>query len=269
MGLVRRHPVVTALVLAIVVLGVAGFVVVTSIDEPGPASVDDALDRLDGAGSAPDGVAAERPPEGLYLYAGEGEERLSFPPLDQQDGAEMPATVVHRGAGCWAFRIDFNAAHWQEWTWCRRDRGLVETGGSNGQSWDLGVSTVDNVSTFVCDPPNLVLAPGDEPGTSRTHACGGEGSEVPGRTTSEGPSTFVGVEGLEIGGVRVEALHVEGRRRMTGSQDGTEVTDAWFRADGLLLRYERDIEVRTESPVGAITYTEVGHFELTDLRPRT
>jgi hypothetical protein len=34
-----------------------------------------------------------------------------------------------------------------------------------------------------------------------------------------------------------------------------------------LVRYERDIEARTDSPVGDITYTEAGWFELTDLAP--
>ena len=49
----------------------------------------------------------------------------------------------------------------------------------------------------------------------------------------------------------------------------TRAADAWFRYDGLLVRYERDIEVGTDSPVGTITYTEEGHFQLTGLRPQT
>jgi hypothetical protein len=72
---------------------------------------------------------------------------------------------------------------------------------------------------------------------------------------------------VTVGEGPVEAMHYVGDRALTGGQEGTEATDAWFRSDGLLLRYERDIEVRTDSPIGEITYTEAGSFQLAQLDP--
>jgi hypothetical protein len=267
---VRHHRVL--ITIGIVALLVAGGVVTTvlTVDTPGPASVDAALGRFreDGGDGEPD-LPSSRPPEGVYLYAGEGEAALSFPPLTQHDGAELPATVTHRPRGCWTLRVDFNTEHWQEWSYCRVGDGVVETRGRSGQEWDLGVNSAGNVSTFLCRPPNPVLVAEAEPGDEVEQTCSGSNSAVGGTTTSTGPSTFVGVETLVIGGTEVTANHLHGERTLTGGQEGDEVIDAWFRDDGLLLRYERDIEVRTNSPVGVITYTEVGEFELTDLQPQT
>ena len=75
MDALRRHKglVAVGVVLAVVI----GFVAwsVLEIDSPGPASVDDALDRLHQNGGADGPEAAITPPEGVYDYEGEGRER--------------------------------------------------------------------------------------------------------------------------------------------------------------------------------------------------
>jgi hypothetical protein len=265
-GRIRRHRLLTALAVAVVALLAVGWTVLRT-EEPGPASVQDALDRFhDGTADVPS--ATPRPPAGVYTYEGEGDEHLSFPPLDQADGAEMPGTVRPEARGCWTLRLDFNTAHWQSWRYCPTvgGQGFAEVAGASGQRWDLGVSTVENVSHFVCDPPNPIVLPAGA--GSVEHRCTGTNSAVDGRTTSEGDWRDVGVERRVVGGEDVVTHHYTGMRRLTGGQDGTEATDVWFRDDGLLVRYERDIEVRTGSPVGDITYTESGWFELTDLTPQ-
>lgn len=269
MDAVRRHKglVAVGVVLAVII----GFVAwsVLEIDSPGPASVDDALDRLHQNGGADGPEAAITPPEGVYDYEGEGREEISFPPLSQQDGEQMPGTVTHGRRGCWAFRIDFNAAHWQEWRYCpdAGGAGVAEVGGRTGQTWDLGVSQVSNVSVFVCDPPIPLLAP-PAAGTTTEQSCSGTNSALEGETTSSGPSLYVGPATITVDGEDVPTMHFQRERRLTGSQEGQEHTEAWFRDDGLLVRYQRDIEVRTDSPVGAITYTETGSFQLSRLEPR-
>lgn len=270
MGFVRRHWVLLGIAVLLVVVAGAVVTTVLSVDTPGPASVDDALDRFreDGGDDGP-ALPGGRPPEGVYRYEGVGRSALSFPPLTQQDGEEMPATVTHQPRGCWTTRVEFNAEHWQEWTSCRVGDTMVETRGRSGQAWDLGVSRAGNVSTFLCRPPNPLLEPDAEPGDQVEQSCSGSNSAVDGRTTSTGTSTFVGEETMVIGGQEVDTLHLRGERTLSGGQEGDEITEIWFRPDGLLVRYERDIEVRTSSPVGTITYTEQGHFELTDLRPQT
>jgi hypothetical protein len=266
MGVIRRHKVLTALALVAVLVAIAAWVVLGA-DQPGPPSVDEAVDRFEDGQGDGGPSATPRPPAGVYRYRGEGREHLSFPPLDQSDGTELPGTVTHDPDGCWTFRIDFNQGHWQSWHYCptAAGDGYLELGGDSGQRWDLGVSSMGNTSHFRC-PDNPVVWPAD-PGDQVDHWCTGTSSAIEGTTTSEGTWRFVGPTSLTVGTDEVDVLHFRGARELHGSQEGVESTEAWFRADGLLVRYERDIEARTSSPIGDITYTEEGWFELTDLRP--
>jgi hypothetical protein len=239
--------------------------VVLRAGQPGPPSVPDAVERFQDHAEDTAPSPTPRPPAGVYTYRGEGHEHLSFPPLDQQDGAELPGTVTHGRGGCWTFRIDFNQGHWQGWHYCPSadGRGVVERGGDSGQRWNLGVNGLENTSHFTCED-NPVLwdaAAGDEV----DHRCTGTNTAIDGSTTSEGTWRYRGSTSMTIGGQVIEVLHVVGHRHLSGSQEGEEATESWFRPDGLLVRYERDIEVHTDSPIGEITYTESGWFELTDL----
>ena len=267
MGLVKRHRLLAAGAATVVLgLGVLAWLLL-SVDEPGPASVSDALARFHDA-DAEGRSSASGPPDGVYRYRGSGDEHLSLPPLHQADGEVMPGTVTHGADGCWTFRIDFNAVHRQSWRHCRaRAAPVAETAGSTGQRWDLGVTSISNTSHFSCDRPDPVRW--RPTASAEVHLrCSGTNSAVDGRTTVAATWNFDGETTLQIDGHAVAADHWVGRRRLTGSQEGTESSEAWFRADGLLLRYERDLEVRTDSPVGATTYTEEGWFELTSLTPQ-
>jgi hypothetical protein len=254
---------ITATGLVLVAAGVG--LLLWNIDQPGPASVGEAVDRFREQEGG-EGPAGARPPEGVYLYEGEGREHLSFPPLTQRDGARMPGTVTHEAGGCWVFRLDYNAEHWQDWRYCPEGDAVAELGGHTHQTWDLGVTTVENLTTFVCDPPAVILPPAAA-GTEVDHRCRGRNTEVEGSTTSEGPWTYVGPETLAVGEDEADALHFTRDRVITGAQHGTEHLEVWFRADGLLLRMDREIEVRSPSPIGDITYTESGELALTELAP--
>jgi hypothetical protein len=118
-----------------------------------------------------------------------------------------------------------------------------------------------------CEPANPVVFEAS-PGEEVDHSCSGTNTAIGGETTSAGVWRFEGPEVLTIAGEEVDTLHFHGDRTISGAQDGSELTDAWFGPDGLLLRYERDIEVRSDSPIGTITYTESGWFELTELEPQ-
>ncbi|MEL7207587.1 MAG: hypothetical protein AAGK32_05045 [Actinomycetota bacterium] len=253
---------------AIVVL-VAGVVllVVLDIDQPGPASVDDAVERFEPGSDGGQGAHPIRPPEGVYEYAGDGVENLSFPPLSQRDGAVVPGTVTHLDDGCFRFRLDYNAAHWQDWRYCPVDGRMADTGGTTHQAWDLGVTTIENRSTFECDPPGPILPP-EGPAWSVEHTCTGTNDQVDGLTTSDGPWRYVGTDIVTVGGTEVDALRFRGERTIGGVQDGRQVNEAWFRDDGLLLRADRELEVVSPSPVGEVTYTEEGRVVLGDLEPR-
>lgn len=213
-------------------------------------------------------VALLRPPEGVYVMEGEGGEAISFPPVSQDDGETMPATITHDPDGCWTFTLFYNEAHWQDWQLCPDGDDLVEMGGHTFQRWDFGVTTVENLSTFVCDPPALFLVRDADEGSTRSRSCDGTNDRVDGTTRSAGTLTFVGVEALLIGEESLDALHVRRDNVLSGAQTGGDVSDLWFSAiDGLPLRGEREAVVESDSPIGDVSYTEQGWWQLASTIP--
>jgi hypothetical protein len=236
-------------------------------DDARPVTLEEARERLDGEGGDGSTGAGLVPAEGVYRYRGSGTESLSTPPKSQSEGPELPATVIHDGEGCWTFRIDYSTNHWQDWHYCARDGDLVEHGGDTFQRWDFVVTAIDNTSTFVCDPPNVVLRATATAGDSWRQSCDGTNSEVEGTTVSAGPMRFVGIERFDVGSRTVDALHYVQRRTISGAQRGENTSDLWFATNGLPLRNKRHITVESDSPIGSITYTEDGTFTLTSLEP--
>lgn len=89
-----------------------------------------------------------------------------------------------------------------------------------------------------------------------------------GEVTSAGPYTFVGEELLDIDQHRVTTLHYRRVRTLGGGQRSTEDVDTWFdAATGLPVKNSRVITVRSDSPLGTVTYTERGSFTLASLTP--
>jgi len=264
----RRHWALLGVTAAVVAAVAAAGLLVLLQREPGPASIDDAVDDFTGADD-PGTDRTPRPPEGVYVYEGEGAETLSILPGDHGQGPRMPATVTHTPNGCWRFRIDLHEAHWQDWRYCPDGGDLVERGGRTYQSWDLGIATVDSTSTFRC--PDSVVARSDaEPGDGWRQECRGTSDSLPGVTISAGRTTFVGAETVAVADEDVPALHYRQVRRMSGIQTGEQTEDFWFRAsDGLPVRNTRSTSVDSDSRVGAITYSEAGEWRLTSPEPRT
>ncbi len=245
-------------------------------DNARPVTVDEAQSRTTttagtsaGGEADPRDDARSRPAAGVYLYEGSGSESLSTPPLSQSMGPEMPATVEHRDDGCWSLRIDLSSNHWQRWDYCPEGDDLVELGGESWQRWMIGPTAITNLSTFECDEGSVVL-PADRSSEQEWDArCTGTNEAVEGETVSQGPSRFIGGEVVEVDGGEVSTLRFEQERTMSGSQRGGERAELWFDVDtGLLVRLEREVEVRTDTPIGESTYTESASFQLVSLTPQ-
>jgi hypothetical protein len=233
-----------------------------------PVSLADASKRFtsDHPGGAQGGGPLV-PAEGVYQYRGHGSDHLSVPPLTQAHGPGMPATVTHITGGCWTFRLDYSSNHWQDWTYCPRGGGLDELGGRTFQRWDLGLSSVENRSTFTCSR-STTLSAGMQPGDRWKQTCVGRNDSISGVTTSSGSMRFVGIDNVRVGTKRVASYHLVQRRQVSGGQRGTLRADVWLSPDGLPLRERHVISVATSSPVGDIDYEETTDFSLASLVPR-
>lgn len=269
----RHHPLRLAVgAVGVVVVVGAGIVVGAFVfrDRPTERSVDDAVAAFRSSTTAAEATSFVVPEPGVYEAVGTGGERISTPPMEQADSETMPVTVVPTQGGCWTWRIDYNSAHWHEYDFCPQGDGLILEGQRNFQSWDLGVESVTNLSTTTCDPPAAILVAGAEPGDAEQHRCTGVNTAAEGDSVAEGPSTMIGTESLDIGGDEVEAVHQRRATTMTGAQRGTITEDWWLEPrTGLPLRVDRVYDLRTDSVIGEIGYTESGSWQLTSLEPRS
>jgi hypothetical protein len=254
---------------------IAAGLYLTLRDNARPVTVDEARSRTtstaagDDTGDAGGVDGPARPAAGVYLYEGSGSESLSTPPLSQSQGPEMPATVEHHDGGCWSLRIDLSSNHWQRWDYCPDGADLVEMGGESWQRWMIGTTAITNLSTFECDEGSVVLPARRAPDQSWDARCTGTNEAVEGTTVSQGPYRFIGDELVEVDGRDVPSLHFAQERTMSGSQRGQERAEVWLDAEtGLLLRLEREVDVRSDTPIGESTYTESASFRLISLDPQ-
>jgi hypothetical protein len=208
------------------------------------------------------------PAEGVYGYRGRGVDKLSVLSLEQQQGPVMPATVEHHADGCWTLRIDYSDKHWQDWKYCVVETGatLDEVAGVTWQRWDLGVSSIENLTDSTCQAP--ALRGGMQPGDRWRQRCEVTNDQVDGATVSAGPVRYRGIVDVDVAGELVPAYHLERERTLTGAQDGTERSELWIAPNGMPVHVVRTITLKSPSPVGDITYDETTDFRLTSLVPR-
>lgn len=233
-----------------------------------PVSMTEAHEAARDLGVGEGGGRELIPPEGVYDYRGEGTERLDRFPGSTQQGPLVPGTVVHTGDGCWTFRVDYHSKHWQSWDFCVRDGRLEERGGAAEQQLDLVAIEVTASSRTTCPAGVVAADPAARPGDEAVQTCDVESSAADTPLRTSGRSTFVGRESIDVGGHPVETLHHRRERDITGAQRGVERLDVWFDAStGLPVRNERSVELRTDTPIGSLTYTESGSYSLASATP--
>ena len=240
-------------------------------DNPGAKSLDDALQAFrDGDTSAVESIGAVdvRPPAGVYRADASGKASISFPPTSQSYGASAPVTVTHQGENCWTTTVDFNTAFQQRWDYCIDNGVLSEHGNHTTTGWDLGATSITNVSEFNCSPPGEIIKTGERRDEVSTYTCTGTSDSIDGTTTSVVTFESLGATSLDIDSSATPTFHYRESDVLSGPQKGTTTIDYWYSVqDMLLVRMERHINLRTDSPVGEVTYKEDGEWQLSSLVP--
>lgn len=239
---------------------------------PSRPSIGGAIDRFRSSSPTRRGTVALQPHPGVYVYAGSGNEHLSFLATHQSQDGNLPGTVTSGAGGCWSFAIEYNSFHRQTWGRCAVDGRLVERGGTTDQKFDFGAFTQSEHTDVACDPPTTLYDPATAPGHRGPVRCGGHSRTTKADMTEQGRVTFLGRTTVVVGATRVAALHYEQDLTLTGDQTGSQHEDVWIAADDALpLRDQRTITVVSPAPapLGHVTYTEHGNWQLTSLTPRT
>jgi hypothetical protein len=235
---------------------------------PGAKTVNQAVKEFRRtAASAVTGSSSALPTEGVYEMTGAGEEKISFPPNSQADGATMPVSVQLLGGACFRWRVDYNEAYWQDEDMCRDGSDLVIRGFRNDQRWDFGTVKIDNTAQFTCDQPEHFRF-ADPVGSSTTGRCSGGNTAVGGTTVIVSRQEVVERTSLLVGSEHVDTVHIREHDHSTGAQTGDQDTDWWFDLrTGLPVRVDRNYRLDSPSPIGTVTYTEQGHGQLREMKP--
>lgn len=269
----RRHHRLRWALLGMVAVLVAGCAVVTLSyafrSEPGARSLHSATHRfLATTTTAPTPRRFALPVAGVYRAVGAGTQHIDKPPNTEQDSRVMPVTVTYLADGCWRWHIDYNTAAWHEYDFCPHGNRLLLVAQNNYQSWDFGVTSITNLAHFTCNPPSPIVVAAPKVGAVYELHCVGTNTAIGGHSVSRGPVRIVGVSTLTIGGRAVQAIHITRDQVITGAQTGRLDESWWFdAATGLPLRATRNYRLQTASPIGPITYTEVGSWQLASLDP--
>jgi hypothetical protein len=258
-----------------VVLIAAAVVGVQRWNDRGPeqASVDDARERFRSSSTVAQPATEGSPPAGVYVYSATGRERLSFLDTAQPQGPTSPGTVTSTGDGCWKLEIAYNSFHSQGRDFCATGGQLVERGGTTQQRFDFVAFTQSEHAESVCDPPSVLFdATTATPGDRWPVACRTKSQTTNATMTSTGETVFVGRERIDVGGKPVSSVHVRQEVVFEGDQTGSQVEEFWFALDNWMpLRNTRVLEVVSPAPepIGSVTYTEEGSWQLTSLTPRS
>jgi hypothetical protein len=270
---IRRRLLIVLVVAAGLVLSVVLYVFLSYEfrSTPGAKSVHSAISAFHaGRDASTANLRYPSPAQGVYELSGRGNEHISFPPNSQHDGSVMPASVTYLPGGCWRWHLDYNVAHWEEYDFCPGATGLVQRANRNSQAWDFGTLQITNLATFSC-PANTVVLP-DTPMAGKTirWTCQGTSTAVKGTATARVAMRVIASSAVTLGNHQeVAAIHEIQTTTLSGAQKGTVVENWWFSASsGLPLRVDRQIQITTASPLGAIHYSENGSWRMTSLAPR-
>jgi hypothetical protein len=199
-----------------------------------------------------------RPTPGVYVYVGSGLERVSvLGGAEHVFGPEL-AAMVELGDGCeWSIELMHAKEHRSKSTYCTNEEG-VQLRSSIDETKFFGITETTNTT---CTDAWL-LRTGDDAATTRTWTCRGDG-----RTTMHELSVL-GVTTARVGDETVDdAVRLQDVGEISGVSTGTATATATHAPDGMLLTFDEDIDVRSESPLGDTDYKLTGTWKLRSLTP--
>jgi hypothetical protein len=239
---------------------------------PGRPSIGGAVGRFRSSSGSRTGTAAVRPAPGVYVYAGTGDEHLSFMSTSQSQDGNLPGTVTLGPGGCWALSVEYNSFHRQGWSFCSTGGRLTERANTTDQKFDFGPLSQSEHTEVVCNPPMTVADPANAPGDHDPVRCTGHSQTTKADMTQRGRVTTLGRTTVEVGNRRVEAIHVVKDITISGDQKGSDHEEIWIATrTGLPVREQRSTRVESPAPAPLhhVTYTEHGSWRLTSMTPRT
>jgi hypothetical protein len=242
-----------ALALAVVVAGVDGFLLcgrgLATPVSPERAAASFLTARPPAAGELP----GPRPPAGVYRYRTSGHERVDRYRIDRPYPAETVRVIGWRGGCRWRETIPIFIQHTETYDFCADGADAADFAYATRLTYFL----VPGTQRFACAPVGRRLLTGQPPGTARRWRC------VQGSSVSANTTIFVGPETVQTPAGPVPARHLRLITALSGQSTGGAVRELWLDPDGLVVKEERQVNLRVRSGfVGVLTYEERASFLL-------
>jgi hypothetical protein len=224
-------------------------------------------DEADAGDAAP--AVKRRPDEGVYVYLATGKDSISFGPATANYGPTASVEVVHSDPDCFAATLALRSDYTEATEFCVRGDQTVRLGMRRRQRFAI-LGGIDVFTVMTCQPGDPMTSVSPEPAQEWAHVCSGSNDESETGTssfTSEGPYRFMGEEDVIVGGVAVRSRHFHEELMVSGLQQGTNVVDWYFAADGgMLVRFVRKTLIRYPQAFDA-AYTEDADLTLASMTP--
>ena len=235
--------------------------------DPSVVSVNDALNDYRNRASttvvdAPIGTSLSARhaviPEGVYTYITNGREALDGPLTESHIyPAESAITITESECGFdWQWDVFERRSDTNKWCWINDD--LTEAQSTT----DHIFFKVHDKRTFICEPVAVVL-PSPTSTTSMTSTCTGSD------TVNSRTAKLVGKESLLVGKDVVDTVIVTATDVAGKKSSGISTVTLWLRpSDGLIIKMHRVADIKNDSIIGAIHYTEDITLTLASLTPQ-
>lgn len=234
--------------------------------DPSVVSVNDALNDYRNrasttmAGPPDTGLGARDAviPEGVYTYITNGREALDGPLTESHIyPAESAITITTSECGFdWRWDVFERRSDTNIWCWINDD--LTESQSTT----DHIFFKVHDKRTFICEPVAVVL-PSPTSTTSMTSTCTGSD------TVNSRTAKLVGKESLLVGKDVVDTVIVTATDIAGKKSSGISTVTLWLRpSDGLIIKMHRVADIKNDSIIGAIHYTEDITLTLASLTPQ-
>jgi len=197
-------------------------------------------------------------PAGVYTYITNGREALDGPLTESHIyPAESAITITESECGFdWRWEVFERRSDTNVWCWINDD--LTESRSTT----DHIFFKVHDKRTFICEPVAVVL-PSPASTTSMTSTCTGSD------TVNSRTAKLVGKESLLVGDDIVDTVIVTATDVAGKKSSGISTVTLWLRpSDGLIIKMHRVADIKNDSIIGAIHYTEDITLTLASLTPQ-
>ncbi len=197
-------------------------------------------------------------PAGVYTYITNGREALDGPLTESHIyPAESAISITESECGFdWRWDVFERRSDTNVWCWINDE--LTESRSTT----DHIFFKVHDKRTFICEPVAVVL-PSPTSTTSMTSTCTGSD------TVNSRTAKLVGKESLLVGDDIVDTVIVTATDVAGKKSSGISTVTLWLRpSDGLIVKMHRVADIKNDSIIGAIHYTEDITLTLASLTPQ-